>query len=196
MRGAVQSPRASLRDPPTHWTLPMRQILLPLTVALIVAMAPLHAATPPADGAPEITRGAITPQAVGTVHTLRQIPEACTRIEGVFTGDAATPYRQSLVRTSANCQPRARFVEAAQAGPSVADGWILNDVLRVPRADCPAQQAVVRVWRRPAAQDQTRDGQGQARIYLDEAKRSAAAGTMAPMPMFTAEMSVEGAGCG
>ena len=174
----------------------MRQSLLPLAVALLATIAPLHAASPPADAAPEITRGAITAQAVGALHTLRQIPEACTRIEGVFTGDATSPYRHAFVRTSANCQARARFVDAAQARPSTASGWILNDVLRVPRADCPAQQAVVRVWRRPVDQASARDGQGQARIYLDEARRSAAAGTMAAVPMFSAEMTVEGAGCG
>ncbi len=174
----------------------MRQTLL-LALALIAIAAPLHAATPAtADATPEITRGAITPQAIGTPHTLRRIPEACTRIEGLFTGDAAAPYRVSTVRTSANCQPRARFVDAAQARPSTATGWILNDVLRVPRADCPTQQAVVRAWRHPVDQAPTRDGQGQARIYLDEAKRAAATGTMAAVPMFTAEMVVEGAGCG
>lgn len=173
----------------------MRQTLL-LALALIATATPLHAATSATgDATPEITRGAITPQAIGTPHTLRRIPEACTRIEGLFTGDAAAPYRVSTVRTSDNCQPRARFVDAAKARPSTATGWILNDVLRVPRADCAVQQAVVRVWRRPVAQVQARDGQGQARIYLDEAKRSAAAGTMAAVPMFTAEMSVEGVGC-
>jgi hypothetical protein len=51
---------------------------------------------------------------VGAAHTLRQIPEACARLEGVFTGDAAEPYRFSAVRTSEQCQPRARFVDYAK----------------------------------------------------------------------------------
>ena len=84
-----------------------------LSVALLLS-APAFAADP----APEITRPAGTPQANGVVHTLRQIPEACARIEGVFTGQAADPYKFSVVRTSPNCQPRARFVDAAKAKPS------------------------------------------------------------------------------
>src|SRR3546814_14098461 len=55
----------------------------------------------------------------GVVHTLRAIPEACARLQGEFTGDAAQPYRFAAVRTSATCQPRARLVDAAKARPSV-----------------------------------------------------------------------------
>ena len=40
---------------------------------------------------PEIERPAASAQATGTVHTVRQIPEACTRIEGRFTGTATQP---------------------------------------------------------------------------------------------------------
>ena len=68
-------------------------------------------------------------QAVGAVHTLRQIPEACARLEGTFTGDAAQPYRFAPVRTSEQCQPRARFVDYAKAQPSADKGWKLNDVI-------------------------------------------------------------------
>lgn len=167
----------------------MRLALLPL---LAVATAPVLATDP----TPEISRGEVAPQAVGAVHTLRQIPEACIRIEGVFTGEAAEPYRFAVVRTSANCQPRARFVDAAEARPSEAGGWKFNDLIRVPGAACPSQQAVVRVWRKPVDQTVQLDGQGQARIYLEESKEAAAAGRIAAVPVFAAELGVEGEACG
>lgn len=148
-----------------------------------------------ADLKPEITRPAVTPQAVGAAHTLRQIPEACARIEGMFTGQAAEPYKFAVVRTSANCQPRARFVDAAKARPSQAGGWKFNDLIRVPNAGCPSQQAVVRVWRKPVEVGQKLDGQGKSRIYLQESKQAAAAGKIAAIPMFAAEMGVEGEAC-
>ena len=68
----------------------------PLIAILTLAIAqPLLAAEP----APEIKREAGTPQAVNALHTLRQIPEACARMEGMFTGNAAEPYKFALVRT-------------------------------------------------------------------------------------------------
>ena len=144
---------------------------------------------------PEINRPTGTAQTTGTPHTLRQIPEACARLEGSFTGDAAQPYRFTVVRTSAQCQPRARFLDYTQAQPSEAKGWKLNDVIRVPSAACPAQQAVVRVWRLPVELKNERDGQGQSRIYLEDAKKQAKAGTIAQVPQFTAQMTVEGKAC-
>lgn len=91
-----------------------------------------------ADPTPELKqRPPGTAQAIGAVHTLRQIPEACARLEGVFTGNAAQPYTLSVVRSSPTCQPRARFVDFAKAAPSVASGWIFNDVIRVPSAAVP-----------------------------------------------------------
>ena len=144
---------------------------------------------------PELQRPTGTPQAVNAVHTLRQIPEACARLEGSFTGDSAQPYRFNVVRTSEQCQPRARFVDFDKAQPSAAKGWKLNDVIRVPSAACPAQQAVVRVWRLPVDQKPQLDGQGQSRIYLEEAKKQAAAGKTAQIPMFAAQLAVEGAAC-
>jgi hypothetical protein len=164
------------------------RLLAPL---LLLAALPAFAADP----VPEITRPVGTPQANGAVHTLRQIPEACARIEGVFTGQAAEPYKFSVVRTSPNCQPRSRFVDAAKAKPSEASGWKFNDLIRVPSATCPSQQAVVRVWRKPVDQTQKLDGQGQSRIYLEDAKKDAAAGNIAAVPMFAAAMSVEGKAC-
>ncbi len=162
-----------------------------LAALAVIAAGPALAADPK----PEITRPAVTPQAVGAAHTLRQIPEACARIEGMFTGQAAEPYKFAVVRTSANCQPRARFVDAAKAKPSQAGGWKFNDLIRVPNAACPQQQAVVRVWRKPVEVGQKLDGQGKSRIYLQESKQAAAAGKIAAIPMFAAEMGVEGEAC-
>jgi|SRR5690606_24566523 len=158
---------------------------------LLLAAVPAFAADP----TPEINRPAATPQANGVVHTLRQIPEACARIEGAFTGQAAEPYKFAVVRTSQNCQPRARFVDFDKAKPSEAAGWKFNDLIRVPSASCPAQQAVVRIWRKPVDVGQERDGQGQSRIYLEEAKQAAAAGKIAAIPMYAAQMKVEGDAC-
>lgn len=149
-----------------------------------------------ADPAPERPRPPGTPQAVGALHTLRQIPEACARLEGMFTGQAAEPYRFSVVPSSPGCQPRARYVDYLQAEPAVASGWKLNDVIRVPNAGCPSQQAVVRVWRLPADnQPPQLDGQGQARIYLEEAKQQAASGKVPKVALFSAQMTLEGKAC-
>ncbi len=169
----------------------MRPALL-LVAAL--SLAPMLSMA--ADPTPEIKRDPATAQAVGVVHTLRTIPEACTRLEGQFTGDAAQPYKFNAVQTSPNCQSRAHFVDAAKAKPSAADGWILNDLIRVPSAACPAQLAAVRVWRRPAnATPPKLDGQGRARIYLADSVAKAKAGELARVPMYAASMAVEGAPC-
>ncbi|MCF7223228.1 hypothetical protein L3V18_15735 [Lysobacter sp. TLK-CK17T] len=144
---------------------------------------------------PEIERPVAPPQETGVVHSLRTIPEACARIEGAFTGDAAEPYRFAVVRTSANCQPRARFVDAAKADPDTTKGWIFNDLIRVPSAACPRRQAVVRVWRKPAASaPPDLDAQGRSRIYLQDS-RQAAGSAMNRVPMFAAVMTVEGEAC-
>jgi len=164
------------------------RLLAPL---LLLAALPAFAADP----VPEISRPAATPQADGVVHTLRQIPEACARIEGAFTGQAAEPYKFAVVRTSQNCQPRARFVDFDKARPSEAAGWKFNDLIRVPSASCPSRQAVVRIWRKPVEVDQERDGQGQSRIYLQDAKKAAAAGELPKISMYAAQMEVEGKAC-
>lgn len=162
------------------------------TLLLATVALPAFAADPK----PEITRDTVKPQAVGAAHTLRTIPEACARIEGVFTGKPAEPYKFAVVRTSPNCQPRARFVDAAKAKPSEKSGWKFNDLIRVPSASCGTQLAVVRVWRKGAnAAPPKLDGQGQSRIYLEEQRKNAAANKLAAVPMFAAEMSVEGLAC-
>ena len=167
----------------------MRLFLLMLA-ALVPAVPALAAETP------ELQRAVGAPQAVGAVHTLRQIPEACARLEGAFTGQAAEPYRFSAVRTSEQCQPRARFVDAAKAKPSTAAGWVFNDLIRVPSAACASQQAVVRVWRKPTSVAPPKlDGQGRSRVYLDDQRKAAAAGSLAKVPMYAAIMAVEGQPC-
>ncbi|MFL6592232.1 MAG: hypothetical protein ACJ8GK_05925 [Luteimonas sp.] len=170
----------------------MRPLVLPFALLLLATLAARAS-----DPVPEIKRDAASPQAVGALHTLRGIPEACARLEGQFTGDAAQPYRFDVVRTSPNCQARARFVDAAKAKPSAASGWILNDVIRVPSAACPRQQAVVRVWRHPAdAAPPKLDAQGRSRIYLQESVDKAKANALPPIPMYAASMTVEGGSCG
>ena len=168
-----------------------------MRIAVVLFAAALSLPALAADPTPEIQRPAASPQALGAVHTLRQIPEACARLEGQFTGQAALPYKFAVVRTSPNCQPRARFVDAAKAQPSLAAGWKFNDVIRVPSAACPSQQAVVRVWRKPADVAPPKlDAQGQARLYLGDEKAKAAANQLAAIPMFAAAMAVEGKACG
>lgn len=163
-------------------------------LAFLLAAAALPALA--AEPTPEITRGPVTPQAVGAAHTLRQIPEACARLEGMFTGDAAQPYRFSAVRTSPKCQARARFVDAAKVKPSEADGWKLNDLVRVPNAGCLTQLAVVRVWRHPAdVAPPELDAQGRARIYLQDSVERAKAKKLPAVPMYAASMAIEGMPC-
>lgn len=159
---------------------------------LFVCALPLCAAEPK----PEIERPAASPQAVGVVHALRTIPEACARIEGQFTGQAAQPYKFAVARTSASCQPRARLVDATKAKPSTTAGWIFNDLIRVPSAACATQQAVVRIWRKPAdATPPKLDAQGRSRIYLKDATDRAKAGAPS-VPVYAAAMAVEGKACG
>lgn len=148
-----------------------------------------------AQQAPEIQRPVGTPQANGVLHTLRQIPEACTRIEGRFTGDAAQPYAMNLVRTSPTCQARAAFMDYDKVQPSAAKGWKLNDIIKVPSASCAGQQAVVQVWRKPAGQELQLDGQERARLYLEDAKAQAQTGKLAALPAYAAKLAVDGKAC-
>lgn len=149
-----------------------------------------------ADPGPEIQRDPVPPQAVGQAHTLRTIPEACARLEGRFTGNAATPYDVRAVRSSERCGARARLLDAAKAGASAKAGWTLNDVIRVPSAACPSQHAVVRVWRKGAnATPPKLDAQGRSRIYLKEGLDAASAGELKPVPLFAFAMTVEGRAC-
>jgi hypothetical protein len=165
-----------------------RKITSGLALCMALGMS-AHAAEP------EIKRDIGTAQGDDVVHTLRQIPEACTRLEGRFTGDAANPYAMELVRTSPQCQPRAIFMDYTKAQPSEAKGWKLNDIIRTPSASCPQQRSVIHVWRKPAGQAVKLDGQGKNRIYLDDAKKQAAEGKLAALPAYAAVMEVEGKAC-
>lgn len=170
----------------------MRPCPLPTALVLAALLMPAAAAQ-----VPEIEREAGAPQAVGAAHTLRTIPEACVRLEGTFTGKTDVPYDFRAVRTSANCQPRAHLVDPRKAKPSLERGWKLNDVIRVPQAGCPSREAVVTVWRKPAdVAPPGLDGQGRARIYLDESMEKIASGDLAPVPLFAAALTLAGEGCG
>jgi len=171
----------------------MRPVIATLSTLVLLASA-AHGARA-VDAKPEIERKPAAAQAVGHLHALRTIPEACTRLQGEFTGDAAKPYRFQAVRTSPACRPRARVVDAAKADAPGA-GWILNDRIRVPSAACPGQQALVQVWR----QDRDRrapglDAQGKSRIYLEEGLQKAQAGKLAALPVYAVAMSLDGKPC-
>ena len=168
------------------------------TPSIAAAAAMLAAAAWPAGAGtqPEVARKPATPQAVGALHSLRTIPEACVRLQGRFTGDAADPYRFEAVRTSPACQPRAVVQDAAKAKPSAASGWILNDRISVPEAGCPGLRAVATVWRRPASgAPPALDAQGRSRIYLKQAMSDAKAGRLAALPAYAVATKVEGKPC-
>jgi len=170
----------------------MRPFATLLLAAALAAPVPAFAA----QSGPEIVRDPAPPQKVGVLHGLRTIPEACARLQGEFTGDAAAPYRFAVVRTGAACQPRARIMDAAKAKPSKATGWILNDRIRVPSAACATRQAVVTVWRHPAeVAPPALDAQGRSRIYLEEGMRKAKAGKLAAVPAYAVSMRLEGTPC-
>lgn len=167
-----------------------------MRLAPLFVLAALALPAAAADPKPEIDRPVGKPQAVGVIHTLRQIPEACARVEGAFTGQAAEPYKFAVVRTSPNCQPRARFVDATKAKADAKTGWIFNDVIRVPSAACSSQMAVVRIWRKPAEGAPPKlDAQGRSRIYLKESVDAAKKGDLAALPIYAASMAVEGKAC-
>ncbi len=173
----------------------MLSTILSACLSLCLCAAPVFAAQS-TDPAPETHRDPFPPQAIGTVHTIRIIPEACAYVRGNFTGDKTTPYRYGPARSSDRCQPRAKLVDPLKAKPSVKTGWILNDVIRIPSAACPSQQAVVRVWRKPADnKPPPADAQGRPRIYLEDAKARAAEGKLAPIAQYTATLAMEGSAC-
>jgi hypothetical protein len=174
--------------------------LLPVMAFVLLASVPNAHAGAKATAAtePEIQREVGQAQAVGQVHTLRNIPEACVRLQGQFTGDAATPYRMESVPRD-RCAPRAKYVEASalQTPPSSADGWTLNDVIRVPSAACPNQQAALSIWKHQV--DPTKialDGQGRMRMYMQDGNVTTPSGEKAhAITLYTATLKVSG-GCG
>lgn len=146
---------------------------------------------------PEIQRETGKPQAVGARHTLRTIPEACSRIEGVFTGKPDSPYLSEVVNTNPACHPRARLRDASEARPTSADGWIFNDMIRVPNAACPGQVAVIRIWRKPSATavPPKPDAQGRTRVYIGGAQDTLKNHGFDQLPQFAVATNVEGKAC-
>ena len=161
-------------------------------LAILLPMFALSASAHAADAQPEIQREPFPAQTPGQVHTIRIIPETCAYLRGGFVAGAVTPYRFGAASTGKRCQPRARLVDPLKATPSADTGWILNDLIRIPNAACPAQQAVIRIWRKPANNAPQLDGEGRPRIYLEDAKRQAAAGKIAPLAQYAAVLAMEG----
>ncbi|MGY0505042.1 hypothetical protein [Luteimonas sp. e5] len=172
---------------------PLPLSALTLALALVLPLQTAGAAEPE----PEIRRAPATPQADGVLHTLRVIPEACVRLQGRFSADAATPYALEAVPSRGNCAPRAQLVAAREARPERGEGWVLNDVIRVPRASCPGQQAVLRIWRHPGAVAAPRlDAQGRSRVYLDrDGGRIKDDGQRRQVPAFATDFKLEGKRC-
>lgn len=169
----------------------MRLALLAASFATFAYTA--HAAEPQ----PAIQRAVGAPQAVGALHTLRVIPEACARIQGKFTGNSAKPYDFAVVQTGTRCQPRAKLVDAAKVKPQGKPGWIYADLVRVPSAACASQQAVVRIWRHDAkAAPPQLDAQGRSRLYLKESVDAARQNGAGEIPVYAVEMGMAGKGCG
>lgn len=168
----------------------MRPIIVPCIIAL--ALSPRLAA---AEAQSEITRQPAPPMAIGQDHTVRQIPEACARIEGRFTGQEQPAYRFRVVQTGPGCSPRARLVNADEVEPDLAEGWILNDVVEIPAAGCPGLRAVATVWRLPATSRLELDAQGRARIYLDESRQAAGTGDVPQGELYAARLRVNGEPC-
>lgn len=165
-----------------------------LFACLLLASLLLPVAAARAAEGPEIQRAAATAQADGATFTLRQIPEACVRLQGTFTG-ATPPVRLDVVPTRPGCQPRARFLGVADAAPPGA-GWRLNDLIRVPSAHCPGLTAVLTVWRRPGRGGTLAlDAQGRARIVLEDAMHGSVPATGTP-EAYVAQWQVEGTPCG
>jgi hypothetical protein len=174
----------------------IRQAQPAAAAAFLAATLAASFAAGAADPRPEVERAPAKPQPVGALHSLRTIPEACVRLQGRFTGDAADPYRFEAVRTSPGCQPRALVLDAAKAKPSTASGWILNDRISVPEAGCPGLQAVATVWRRPAAgAPPALDAQGRSRVYLKQAVSDAKAGKLAALPAYAIATDIAGKPC-
>ena len=159
-------------------------------LVIVAAIAGFGAAFAPDTAVPEIARPDATAQVIGALHTLRTIPEACARLEGEFSGDPTEPYHFEAVATG-RCAQRAEYVaaDALKSPPGVESGWILNDRIRVPRADAPACIATIEVWRKPGnAAPPALDTQGRSRIYLDKQPK-------ATLPMFTAVLRMDVANC-
>ena len=160
----------------------MRCALIHLTALLALpglAGATVHAVTAPA-------------QADGAAHTLRQIPEACIRVEGRYTGQVGEPYELTVVPLGGTCQPRARFAgQQSVAELSALPGWQVQQRIVVPSARCPDQRMTFTVWHRDGAGLPAPDGQGQTRVHLRDAG-SKQAQHQAARPAYAISQVLEG----
>ncbi len=81
--------------------------------------------------------------------------------------------------------------------PQGKAGWIYADLVRVPSAACPSQQAVVRLWRHDAkAAPPQLDAQGRSRLYLKESVDAVRQNGAGDIPAYAVEMGVAGKPCG
>lgn len=169
---------------------------LPRTLLLLAALLGLSGATGAAEPVPEIRRPDLPAQADGAALTLRVIPEACVRLEGRFTGAPAKPFDLAAEPSRARCLPRARLVDAASVRPMPQPGWLLNDVIRIPSARCPARVAVVRIWREGRIDSvPARDAQGRVRVYLKDSMTPAARSRRDALPRYVVQLAVQGQAC-
>ena len=172
-------------------TRPTRPAAMPVAmVALLMVVQPVAAGTGGSQVASQ--RPAVQPQPDGVLHTLRQIPEACVRLQGQFTGQAQQPYALQVVETSLTCPRRAVFTGVSAQAPG-EPGWQPVEQLRVPSARCPGMVRVLDLWQLPG---QVRrlpvDGQGRERVYLEQARATPAADSRALLPQWRASWQVQG----
>lgn len=133
------------------------------------------------------------PQADGVWHTLRQIPEACARLQGRFTGQPERPYQLQAVASSTHCRRRAVLLALQQGGEDPGQGWMLDERIMVPSAACPGLAVELRLWRRqPADTSRPRDAQGRERIYLQQAREQWARQRLAGLPQWRAYWQLQG----
>jgi len=114
---------------------------------LLLALAPCLASAGQ-DPKPEIKREASTPQADGKAHTLRTIPEACARIEGLFTGieDRIAQFTDLVATAISNAQARADLA-ASRARIVAASDQTRRRTRTSSRSRAPAPTASrVRAW--------------------------------------------------
>ena len=162
-----------------------------LTLLMIstLLMAPALAA-PPDTGR---QRPPSRPQADGVWHTLRQIPEACARLQGRFTGQPELPYQLQAVAGSTHCRRRAVLLPLQQGAVDPGPSWVLDERIVVPSAACPGLAVELTLWRsNPVATSRPRDAQGRERIYLQQVREQSASPRLAGLPQWRAHWQLQG----
>ncbi len=128
----------------------------------------------PPSPSPKSSRDTGKPQAVGERAYRARHPGGLRAAGGHVHRRCAQPYKFAAVRSSPNCQARARFVDFVKA-TAFGGGW-LEVQRRDPRTQCglSSLQAVVRVWRKPAdVAPPNWMRRAVSRIYLQEAGEQA-----------------------